>query len=121
MLQVYQMSDYQRKFSMENFRKESALKVARRNATKTLLKSIFQKSPRIRLQRIEQSGVASSEKDQLGMEKRKRDYVKLKESAKNAKQEPLESSSESLQSEFTCSICNRQFRAKIALTVIKNT
>ena len=29
------MRDFQRKFSMENYRRESALKVARRNATKT--------------------------------------------------------------------------------------
>ena len=29
------MSDFQRKFSMENYRMESALKVARRNATTT--------------------------------------------------------------------------------------
>ena len=32
------MSVYRRKFSMENFRKESALNVAKRSATKTPLK-----------------------------------------------------------------------------------
>ena len=59
------MSGCQRKFSMENCKKESAHKVAKRNATKTPLKprlriSIFQLSPGNRLLRIEQSGVASS-------------------------------------------------------------
>ena len=61
------MSGCQRKFSMENCKKESAHKVAKRNATKTPLKprlriSIFQLSPGNRLFRIEQSGVASSTK-----------------------------------------------------------
>ena len=56
-----------RKFSMENCKKESAHKVAKRNATKTPLKprlriSIFHLSPGNRLPRIEQSGVASSTK-----------------------------------------------------------
>ena len=56
----------------QNFRKESALKVARRSATKTPLKhhfriSIFQLSHGNRLHRIEQSGVALSEKEQLSM------------------------------------------------------
>ena len=56
-----------KKFSMENCKKESAHKVAKRNATKTPLKprlriSIFQLSPGNRLLRIEQSGVASSTK-----------------------------------------------------------
>ena len=32
-------NDFQRKFSMEHYRRESALKVARRNATKTLSKA----------------------------------------------------------------------------------
>ena len=61
------MSSCQRKFSMENCKKESAHKVAKRNATKTPLKprlriSIIQLSPGNRLLRIEQSGVASSTK-----------------------------------------------------------
>ena len=34
------MSDFQRKYSMENYRRESALKVTRRNATKTPSKSL---------------------------------------------------------------------------------
>ena len=61
---------------------------------------------------IEQSGVASSEKGQLSM--KQREHVKLKESrAKNTKPSPG-----SLQSEFTCSVCNRQFRAKFGLKAI---
>ena len=60
------MSGCQRKFSMENYKKESAHKVAKRNAIKTSLKprlriSIYQLSLGNRL-RIEQSGVASSTK-----------------------------------------------------------
>ena len=56
------MSGCQRKFSMENCKKESAHKVAKRNATKTPLKprlriSIFQLIPGNRLLRIEQTGV----------------------------------------------------------------
>ena len=80
------MSCCQRKFSMENCKKESAHKVVKRNATKTPLKprlriSIFQLSPGNRLLRIEQSGVASSTKVPPNL--KKRESVKLK-----GKQEP---------------------------------
>ena len=51
--------------------------------------SILQLSPVKRLHRIEQSGVCSSVKEKLSM--KKRESVKLNESAKNAKQEPKES------------------------------
>ena len=103
------MSGCQRKFSMENCKKESAHKVAKRNATKTPLKprlriSIIQLSPGNRLLRIEQSGVASSTKVPPNL--KQRESVKLKGSVK--KEGP---SSDSAQSEFTYSICNRQFRA----------
>ena len=85
------MSGCQRKFSMENFKKESAHKVAKRNATKTPLKprlriSIFQLIPGNRLLRIEQSGVASSTKVPPNL--KKRESVKLKGSVKKGKQEP---------------------------------
>ena len=85
------MSGCQRKFSMENCKKESAHKVAKRNATKTPLKprlriSIFQLIPGNRLLRIEQSGVASSTKVPPNM--KKRESVKLKGSVKKGKQEP---------------------------------
>ena len=85
------MSGCQRKFSMENCKKESAHKVAKRNATKTPLKprlriSIFQLIPGNRLLRIEQSGVASSTKVPPNL--KKRESVKLKGSVKKGKQEP---------------------------------
>ena len=85
-----------------------------RNATKTPLKprlriSIFQLSPGNRLLRIEQSGVASSTK--VPPHLKQRESVKLKERKARAKGP----SSDSAQSEFTYSICNQQFRAKIGL------
>ena len=85
------MNGCQRKFSMENCKKESAHKVAKRNATKTPLKprlriSIFQLSPGNRLLRIEQSGVVSSTKVPPNL--KKRESVKLKGSVKKEKQEP---------------------------------
>ena len=66
---------------MENCRKESAHKVAKRNATKTPLKpnlriSIYQLSPGNRLHRIEQSGVASLTKQPHNLNQR--ESVKLK-------------------------------------------
>ena len=81
----------QRKFSMENCKKESAHKVAKRNATKTPLKprlriSIFQLGPGNRLLRIEQSGVASLTKVPPNL--KQRESVKLKGSVKKGKQEP---------------------------------
>ena len=90
MLQGCLLSDCQRKFSMENFRKKSALNVAKTNATKTPLKpclriSTFQLSHENRLHRIEQSGVASSTKELYSLKQRK--SVEQKESAKNGKQE----------------------------------
>ena len=85
------MSGCQKKFSMENFKKESAHKVAKRNATKTPLKprlriSIFQLNPGNRLLRIEQSGIASSTKVPPNL--KQRESVKLKGSVKKRKQEP---------------------------------
>ena len=85
------MSGCQRKFSMENCKKESAHKVAKRNTKMTPLKpglriSIFQLSPGNRLLRIEQSGVASSTKVPPNL--RQREPVKLKGSVKKGKQEP---------------------------------
>ena len=85
----------------------------KRNATKTPLKprlriSIFQLSPGNKLLRIEQSGVASSAK--VSPDLKQRESVKLKGRAR-----AKGPSSDSAQSEFTCSICNQQFRAKIGL------
>ena len=91
--QVTRMPDERlpKKFSMENCKKESAHKVAKRNATKTPLKprlriSIIQLSPGNRLLRIEQSGVASSTKVPPNL--KQRESVKLKGSVKKGKQEP---------------------------------
>ena len=85
------MSGCQRKFSMENCKKERAHRVAKRNATKTPLKpclriSILQLSPGNRLLRIELSGVASSTK--MSPNLKQRESVKLKGSLKKEKQEP---------------------------------
>ena len=68
--------------SMENYKRESALKVARRNATKTPLKplrmiSTYQWGLGNRLHRSDQSGEVSSTKEQLSI--KKREYVKLRE------------------------------------------
>ena len=75
------MSGCQRKFSIENCKKESAHKVAKRNVTNTALKprlsiSIFQLSHGNRLLRIEQSGVASSTNVPPNL--KQRESVKLK-------------------------------------------
>ena len=75
--------------------------------------SIFQLSPGNRLLRIEQSGVDSSTKVPLNL--KQRESVKLKGSVKKRKARVKGPSSDSAESEFTCSICNRQFRAKIGL------
>ena len=85
------MSGCQRKFSMENCKKESAHKVAKRNATKTPLKprlriSIFQLSPGNKLLRIEQSDVASSIK--VPPKLKQSESVKLKGGLNKEKQEP---------------------------------
>ena len=109
------MCGCQRKFSMGNCKKESAHKVAKGNATKTPLKprlriSIFQLSLGNRLLRIEQSGVAlgASQFEAKRICEAERERKERKARAKGP-------SSDSAQSEFTCSICNRQFRAKIGL------
>ena len=108
MLQECLTSDYQRKFTLENFRKESALNVAKRIATKIPLKphlkiSIFQLTPGSRLHRIEQRGVASSKTEQLSMKQRQSAAERKR---KECKERAKGSTSESLEYSFTCSICN---------------
>ena len=76
---------------MNNSRKGSAHKVAKRKATKTHLKphfriSIFQLSPGNRLLRVEQSGVALLTMELPNL--KQRESVKLKGSVKKGKQEP---------------------------------
>ena len=112
------MSGCQRKFSMENCKKESAHKVAKRNATKTPLKprlriSIFQlesweqaAQDRTKWRCLINKGASQFEEKRICEAERKR---------KERKARAKEPSSVSAQSEFTCSICNRQFRAKIGL------
>ena len=85
------VSGCQRKFFMENCKKESAHTVAKRNATKTPLKprlriSIFQLSPGGRLLWSEQSGVASSTKVPPNL--KQSESMKLKGSVKKGMQEP---------------------------------
>ena len=73
------MSEFERKSSMENYRRKSALKVARRNATKykdTLKASLNLWGLGNRLYRSDQSGEVSSTKEQLSM--KERESVKLK-------------------------------------------
>ena len=65
-----------------------------------------------RLHWIERSSVSSSEREQMTM--KQRESAKLKENAEEVKARAKGSSSESSFSELTCSICNRQFRAKIS-------
>ena len=112
------ISGCQRKFSTENCKKESAHKVAKRNATKTPLKprlgiSIFQLSPgnrllrdRTKLRCLINKGASKVEAKIICEAERKRKERKVR--AKGP-------SSDSVQSEFTCSICNRQLRTKIGL------
>ena len=90
--------------------------VAKRNATKTSLKPrlrilIFQLSPGNRLLRNEQSGVASSNKDAFQFEAKR--ICEAERKRKERKARATGPSSDSAQSEFTCSICNRQYRVKL--------
>ena len=97
MLQECLMSDCQRKFSRENLRKESALKVAKKKRLKPRLRiSTFQ--PGNRLHRIELSGVASSTKELDSL--KQRESVKQRESAKNGKQEPMRYHNRTVRVEF---------------------
>ena len=87
------MSSCQRKFSMENCNKESAHKVAKRNATRTPLKprlsiSTSQLSPGNMLLRTEICNVASSTK--MPPNSKQNESVKLKGSVKKGKQEVRE-------------------------------
>ena len=118
------MSDFQRKSSMENYRRESALKVARRNATKTASKPLgriltYQWGLGNRLHRSNQSREVSSTKKQLSMKKKKKRICeaerKLRECKANTNGSPADSMT------LTCSTCNRQFRARIGLVSHQRT
>ena len=103
---------------MENCRKESAHKVATRNATKTRLKPplmilIFQLSPGNRLHRIEQKWRCLINKGAAQFESKR--FCEAERKHKERKARAKDPSSDSTQSELTYSMCNRQFRAKIDL------
>ena len=110
------MSGCQRKFSMENCKKESAHKVAKRN--KDTLKASL-KDFNIPTESWEQAAqdrtkwrcLINKGASQFEAKRTCEAERKLKERKARAKGP----SSDSAQSEFTCSICNRQFRAKIGL------
>ena len=75
-------------YRYHNYRRENALSVARRNATKTPSKPLWRISTLGNgLIRSDQSGEASVTKEQLSM--KERSSVKLKESAENAKPRPV--------------------------------
>ena len=112
------MSGCQRKFSMENCKKESAHKVAKKKRYKDTLKASL-KDFNIPIESWEQAaqdrtkwrclinkGASQFEENRICEAERKR---------KERKARAKEPSSVSAQSEFTCSICNRQFRAKTGL------
>ena len=107
---------FQRNTSMENYKWENAPIVARRSDTRTLSKSpkkssTYKQSRGNRLHRIEQSGEASYEYKQFGEYEAKRFSEAEKNRAQRkarAKASPKQLSS----SDISCSICNRQFRAK---------
>ena len=107
-----------KRFSMENCKKESAHKVAKRNATKTPLKprlgiSIFKLSPWNGLHRIEQrqSGVASLTREPHTLNQR--GSANLKESVKKVKKKPRDH-----HQPRHCPNCNRLFKLKLAYTAI---
>ena len=115
------MSGCLRKFSMENCKKESAHKAAKRNAIKTPLKprlriSIFQLSPGNRLLRIEQSSVPSSNKDAFQFEAKR--ICEAERKGKERKARATGPSSDSAQSKFTCSIATVSLELNLAYTAI---
>ena len=81
------MSDFQRKFFMENYRRESALNVARRNASKTPSEPFYWISTYQQTARGDQSGEVSSTEEQLSI--KERESLKLEESTENAKPRPM--------------------------------
>ena len=104
------MSGCQRKFSMENCKKESAHKDILKASLKAFnipTESWEQTAQdRTKLRCLINKGASQFETKRIREAKRKREERKAR--AKGP-------SSDSAQSEFTCSICNRQFRAKLGL------
>ena len=117
MLQECQMSDCQTKFSMENFRKRS--QCGQQKRYKHILKASFKDFniptgswDRTKWRCFINKRAAQFEAKRICEAKRKR--KELKERAKG-------SSSDSAQSELTCSICNRQHRTTIGLSSHQRT
>ena len=116
------MSDFQRKSSMESCRMESALKMARRNATKTNSKPLwriltYQWGLGNRLHRSNQSGEVLSTKEQLSVNKKR-----ICEADRQCRERKSNSNWPTADSmTLTCSTCNRQFRARIGLVSHKRT
>ena len=112
------MSGCQRKFSMENCKKESTHKVAKRNATKDTLKASL-KDFNIPIESWEQVSQGRTKwrclinKGASQFEEKRIFEAEMKREERKARAK--EPSSVSAQSELTCSNCNRQFRAKIGL------
>ena len=120
MLQECLMSDYKRKSPMENYKREGALNVARRNATKTPSKppfriSTYQLGLGNRLHRSDQSGEVSSTKEQLSMKK----IFEAERMRRERKANTNWPSADSMA--LTCTTCNRQFRARIGLVSHQRT
>ena len=118
MSQYCLMSGCQRKFSMDNYKKESAHKVTKRNATKTPLK------PRLRISNIPTESWEQAAQDRTkwrclinkgASQFEAKRICEAERKRKERKARAKGPSSDSAQSEFTCSICNRQFTAKIGL------
>ena len=105
------MNVCQRKSSMENYKLENAPMVVRRSDTRTPLKTLtYQQSRGNRLHRIEQSGEASRRgADEYETKRISEAEQKRAQRKARAKASLTELSS----SDLSCSICNRQFRAKI--------
>ena len=108
------MSGCQRKFSMENCKKESAHKVAKKKRYKDTLKASLKDfniptesweqaaQDRTKWRCLNNKGASQFEAKRICEADRK---------SKERKARAKGASSDSAQSEFTCSICNRQFRA----------
>ena len=112
------MSDFQRKPSMDNYKREIALKVARRNATKTPSKAFDipigsweqTAQERSKWRGLINKGAAVYEKKRICEAERKR-----RERKANNNGPPSDFMT------LTCSTCNRQFRARIGLVSDQRT
>ena len=111
------MRDFQRKFSMENYRRESALKVAK-DTLKASLKDFEipmgsweqTAQERSKWRGLINKGAALYEKKRICEAERKRRERKAKTNVPPADSMTL-----------TCSTCNRQFRARIGLVSHQRT